>query len=81
MELFRAHVEDHVWNLIPVTDALLRKTATMVRGLPSNVLLRAGDAIHLATALDTGEAEVWTNDRHLLAAAAHFGLAGKSVTT
>ena len=50
----------------------------MVRGLPRNVSLRAGDAIHLATALEVGEAEVWTNDRHLLAAASHFGLAGKS---
>jgi len=40
--------------------------------------LRAGDAIHTATALGTGETEIWTNDRHLLAAVAHFGLAGRS---
>ncbi len=39
---------------------------------------RAGDAIHTATALETGETEIWTNDRHLLAAVAHFGLAGRS---
>jgi predicted nucleic acid-binding protein len=38
----------------------------------------AGDAIHTATALETGETEIWTNDRHLLAAVAHFGLAGRS---
>ena len=25
-----------------------------------------------------GETEIWTNDRHLLAAVAHFGLAGRS---
>jgi predicted nucleic acid-binding protein len=37
-----------------------------------------GDAIHTATALETGETEIWTNDRHLLAAVAHFGLAGRS---
>ena len=24
------------------------------------------------------ETEIWTNDRHLLAAVAHFGLAGRS---
>ena len=35
-------------------------------------------AIHTATALETGETEIWTNDRHLLAAVAHFGLAGRS---
>lgn len=78
MDLFRKHVEANVWNLIPITDALLRQTATLIRGLPGTVHLRAGDALHLATALQVGEPEVWTNDRHLLAAAAHFGLIGRS---
>lgn len=31
------------------------------------------------TALETGATEIWTNDGHLLAAAAHPGLAGRSV--
>jgi predicted nucleic acid-binding protein len=79
MHLFRSHVEDELWNLIPVSEGLLRRTATLVRGLPSHVPLRAGDAIHLATALDVGEQEVWTNDRHLFAAAPHVGLVGRSV--
>lgn len=79
IDVFRSHVEADFWNLISVTDTLLRKAATMIRGLPPNCPLRAGDAIHLAAALDAGEAEIWTNDRHLLAAAAHVGLAGKSV--
>jgi len=35
---------------------------------PADVPLRAGDAIHTAAALETGETEIWTNDRHLLAA-------------
>ena len=34
-----------------------------------------------ATALETSEMEIWTNDRHLLAAVAHFGLAGPSAWT
>jgi hypothetical protein len=63
-----------------VTPVLLRRTATLVRGLPSNVPVRAGGAVHLATALDAGETEIWINDRYLLAAAAVFGLQGKSVT-
>ncbi len=79
MDLFRDHVESNLWNLIPVNDALLRRTATFVRGLPPTVPLRAGDAIHLATALEAGEPEIWTNDRHLLAAANHFGIVGRSV--
>ena len=34
---------------------------------PPDVPLRAGDAIHTATELETGEKEIWTDDRHLLA--------------
>jgi predicted nucleic acid-binding protein len=78
-DLFRLHVESDVWNLVPVTDALLRTAATLIRGLPEMVPLRAGDAIHVATAFDVGEPEIWTNDRHLLTAAAHFGITGRRV--
>ena len=77
--LFLTHAEAGFWNLAPITNALIRRTAALVRGLPPNVPLRAGDAIHLATALDVGETEIWTNDRHLLAAAAHVGLDGRTV--
>ena len=79
IDLFRSHAESGVWNLIPVTESLLRKAAMLMRGLPRDVAVRAGDAIHVATALEAGEPEIWTNDRHLLAAAAHFGIAGRSV--
>ncbi len=78
-DLFRSHVEADIWNLISASDALLRRTATLIRGVSPNLPLRAGDAIHLATALDAGETEIWTNDRHLLAAAASVSLVGRSV--
>ncbi len=78
-EVFRTHIESDLWNLIPVNDRLLRTATTLIRGLPKHVPLRGGDAIHLATALDAGESEIWTNDRHLLAAAAHVGIIGRSV--
>lgn len=48
---------------------------------PADVSLRAGDAIHTATARETGETAIWTNDRHLLAAVAHFGITGRSFAT
>jgi hypothetical protein len=57
---------------MPVTESPLRKTAMLIRSPPPDVPLRAGAAIHTATALDSGETEIWTNDRHLLAAVAHF---------
>jgi predicted nucleic acid-binding protein len=78
-DLFRSHIESDVWNLIPVTESLLRRTAALIRGLPREVPLRAGDSIHLATALDVGEPEIWTNDRHLMAAATHVGIGAKTV--
>jgi predicted nucleic acid-binding protein len=78
IDLFRSHVEADFWNLAPITDALMRKTVALIRGLSAKVPLRAGDAIHLATALDAGETEIWTSDRHLLAAAAQVGLDGKT---
>jgi predicted nucleic acid-binding protein len=80
MELFTAHVSDGMWDLLPITDPLLRKTAILFRTLPANFPLRAGDALHLATALDAAETEIWTGDRHLLAAANHFGLIGRCVS-
>jgi predicted nucleic acid-binding protein len=78
-DVFREHVESDVWNLIPVSGSLLRRTATLIRGVPADISLRAGDAIHVASALEMGETELWTNDRHLLAAAAHFGITPRSV--
>lgn len=51
---------------------------TLLNALPPATHLRAGDAVHLTTALDLGESEIWTNDRHVLAAAEHFGLTGRS---
>lgn len=79
MDLFNEHATAGFWNFIPSTADLLQRTAQVIRQLPATVPLRAGDAIHLASAMHAGEGEIWTNDRHLLAAAASIGLAGKSV--
>ena len=78
-DLFLADIEAGTWHLIPITLRLLRRVETMTRTLRADVFLRAGDAIHIATAIDGGFEEIWTNDRHMLSAAAHFGLKGRSV--
>jgi predicted nucleic acid-binding protein len=75
---FLAHVERELWTLVPVTAALIRRVTSLVSTLPADVFLRAGDAVQLVSALEAGEPEVWTNDRHMLAAAPHFGLVGRS---
>jgi predicted nucleic acid-binding protein len=77
--LFARHIEGGLWNLIPVTGALLRRTSALMVSAPGDLFIRTADAVHLTTACETGERAVWTNDRHMLAAAPYFGLAGKSV--
>jgi predicted nucleic acid-binding protein len=76
---FSEHVEAGLWNLIPVNEALLRRTSALIVAGPRDLFLRTADAVHLTTAQEIGERTVWTNDRHMLAAAAYFGLAGRSV--
>ncbi len=78
-DLLASHIETKVWKLLPVTETLLRKTNASLLAAPSNLFLRAGDALHLQSAQDAGEREIWTNDRHMLAAAKHFGLKGRSI--
>ena len=46
---------------------------------PSSTYLRAFDALHLACAVENGFTEVYSNDRHFLAAAPLFGLRGVNI--
>ena len=75
---FLAHVDSELWTIVPVTAGLLRRVTSLLATLPPEVFLRAGDAVQLVSALEAGEPEVWTNDRHMLAAAPHFGLVGRT---
>jgi predicted nucleic acid-binding protein len=76
---FSAHIGDGLWNLIPVTEGVLRRTSALILSAPQSLFIRTADAVHLTTAQEAGEREVWTNDRHMLASAAYFGLSGQSV--
>jgi predicted nucleic acid-binding protein len=75
---FSAHIEEGFWTMIPVTEALLRRTSALIVSAPARLFIRTADAVHLVTARDLGESEVWTNDRHMLTAAPYFGLSGRS---
>ena len=75
---FGGHLEDGLWTMAPVTDDILKRTSTLPLLSPL-LILRTGDAIHLLTAQKMGEPEVWSADRHMLAAAPYFGLIGRSV--
>jgi hypothetical protein len=63
--LFSAHIELGLWNFIPVSEGLLRRTSALIVAAPGDLFIRTTDAVHLATALEIGERDVWTNDRHI----------------
>lgn len=67
---------DRVWRWLPISSTLIELARRAIESLPPGLILRAGDALHLACARQHGFAEVYSNDRHLLAAAPHFQLAG-----
>ncbi|MBM3862020.1 MAG: type II toxin-antitoxin system VapC family toxin [Verrucomicrobia bacterium] len=66
-----------VW--LPITPQLIEKVQARFASLPPSVFLRSADAIHLACAQEQGFAEICSNDKHILAAAPHFSLAGRNV--
>jgi predicted nucleic acid-binding protein len=75
----RAHIEAGAFHWLPQGADILLRIRRVYEKLPATVFLRAADAIHLATAAESGFRVVYSNDAHLLAAARHFGLQGKNV--
>jgi hypothetical protein len=73
---FAADCEAMLWEWLPVSAKLVGGVAERLRDLPGDVFIRAADALHLTCAAMHGFREVYSNDRHLLAAASHFGLSG-----
>jgi predicted nucleic acid-binding protein len=70
-----------IFRWLPI-DALLMSSACLrMQKLSPAIFLRAADALHLACAADAGLKEIYSHDRHLLAAAPHFGLRGLDVIT
>jgi uncharacterized protein len=52
---FSQHIEDGLWNLIPVNKALLRRTSALMVSAPRDLFIRTADAVHLSTAHEIGE--------------------------
>jgi predicted nucleic acid-binding protein len=78
-EFFLQDIQSGIWSLLPVSEHFLFRVSSLVSALPISQYVRAGDAIHLASAKEAGFTEIWSNDRRVLEAASLFALTGKSV--
>lgn len=76
---FKQDCRDGVITLLPLSDPVFERVDSFYLDAPASMYLRAADALHLACAAVNGFTEVHSNDRHFLAAAAHFGLRGLDV--
>ena len=77
-EQFEADCESAVWAWLPISAKLITILSDRVSKLERCVFLRAADALHLASAAEQGFKEIYSHDRHLLAAATSFDLRGLS---
>lgn len=76
---FESDLEGGVWNWLPLDTAILIEAQARYKKLSAKCFLRAADAMHLACARVNGLREVFTNDRHMLAACPAFALKGRNL--
>jgi predicted nucleic acid-binding protein len=75
----RADIAATTVVLLPLTNAIIDRIESVFFTAPASTYLRAADALHLATAAENGFTHIYSNDKHLLAAAPVFGLVGENV--
>ena len=79
MRQFASDLDQGVWTWLPFTSPVLAKAQERYEDLSAKVFLRAADAMHLSCAAENGFDKIFTNDRHILAACAAFGLTGRNL--
>ena len=68
-----------LWRFLPIGMESITAVAAAYARLPANLFLRSADCIHLVAARMAGCGAIYSSDRHVLAAAARFGLDGIDV--
>jgi len=58
-----------IWTWLPLAPRLMEATYQALQALPPTAVIRAANALHLVCARENGCQELFTNDRHMLAAA------------
>lgn len=79
LQQFESDLEAGVWRWLPLDTPILLEAQKSFDGLSAKYFLRGADAMHLACARANGFREVFTNDRHMLAACPAFGLKGRNI--
>lgn len=74
-------LDEGLWQLAGPSEALLREVQAALARIDRSVFVRSLDAVHLVTARAEGFDRIYSNDRHLLAAARRFGLEGIDPTS
>ena len=68
-----------LWTWLEISSEHLAEVMQQMRELKPSVFIRAADALHLACAREYKFKEIYSNDRHLLAAAAAFKIKGCNI--
>ena len=78
---FATDREAAAFHWLPAGAEVLERMRGVYASLPATVYLRGADALHLATAVANGFKSIYSNDRHLIAAATQFKLKGVNIIT
>ena len=68
-----------LWTWLPISPDLIEVASTAIVRLPKTTFLRSADTLHLVSAREHGIKEIYSTDRHLIAAAKHFGVKAMGV--
>ena len=79
LDQFRSDRDAGACRWLPLADPILARLEPILTTAPATVFLRAADALHLACAAENGFTEIYSHDRHFLAAAPLFGLHAMNV--
>jgi predicted nucleic acid-binding protein len=79
LDQFLHDSKDGLYHWLPLTDGIQQRLEQAFQKAPATTFLRTSDAMHLACAAQHGFTEVYSNDRHFLAAAPIFGLRGINI--
>ena len=79
LKQFESDEHEGIWQWLPIPQSVVTEACSLLQTLPATVFIRAMDALHLACARAEGLSEVYTSDRHMIAAAPHFGLEARNL--